>query len=421
MRNKLWFLNFRNHHNKGIINKRNERMIYLNLFDKVKQRVNNLIPTMLEEDSRVTILARCLMRTHIKQSSFALIRLDIRNKFVVVFPHNIWISGPRNNRVMTRSILFKEICTEIPHKILQDIWVINPSTRVITESNFFFTPSTRLLEPKALFLVKGYRKLLVKLLLKVLKEATIPILWLFWIPFNLAKSSFFLLTIFPKVSMFHSFRWGVRLEILWSKSKRLSHFSCIRLLKSSWVIQATSNLKGRSTPFDNSSSEITIIGWWSDCTLGRTLAKPSSCFNLHFTLQKTWSNFLKTLSRPFHLGPLQVNLVPIVVTSINLQSFIQLGKFKHFLRSGWTPPFFSSGLGISLKFPIIIQGSWILVASPLNWYHIVSLSFSQGVDGVVESLLIARVVEMKMKLFFMCFVIASTLLRYGFTSFLLIL
>jgi len=176
MRNKLWFLNFRNHHNKGIINKRNERMIYLNLFDKVKQRVNNLIPTMLEEDSRVTILARCLMRTHIKQSSFALIRLDIRNKFVVVFPHNIWISGPRNNRVMTRSILFKEICTEIPHKILQDIWVINPSTRVITESNFFFTPSTRLLEPKALFLVKGYRKLLVKLLLKVLKEATIPIL-----------------------------------------------------------------------------------------------------------------------------------------------------------------------------------------------------------------------------------------------------
>jgi hypothetical protein len=49
------------------------------------------------------------------------------------------------------------------------------------------------------------------------------------------------------------------------------------------------------------------------------------------------------------------------------------------------------------------------------------LQISEGVDGVVESLLLARVVEMKMKLFFMCFVIASMQLRYGFTSFLLIL
>lgn len=75
----------------------------------------------------------------------------------------------------------------------------------------------------------------------------------------------------------------------------------------------------------------------------------------------------------------------------------------------------------------------ILLYFTFIFYHIASkplfgwlrmgtfLQISEGVNGVVESLLLARVVEMKMKLFFMCFAIASTLFRYGFTSFRLIL
>jgi hypothetical protein len=50
-----------------------------------------------------------------------------------------------------------------------------------------------------------------------------------------------------------------------------------------------------------------------------------------------------------------------------------------------------------------------------------SLLIFGEVDEVVESLLLARVAGMKMKLSFMCFVTAFTQLRYGFILFLLIL